>query len=171
MKDSEMRGLLLQAFYDHREHPHPWQPQPADFGDQLTQQQIFRIGQQLEQQGLISGTLSPLFSGDGGGFVFARITAIGAEVIEGDRPVPTGIQIVNNSINISHSANVSGIVAGNNNQQTLMHCVSELIKVIESADASAEKKAEAKGLLRAFLEHPLVIAVAGSAAAALLGGG
>ena len=64
------------------------------------------------------------------------------------------------TINITGSSNV---VVGNNNNQTVTQTVRELLAVIESASASPEQKNEAKSLLRKFLEHPLLAAVAGGA--------
>jgi hypothetical protein len=167
VKDSEIRGLLLEAFYDKRDDPHPYRPQPSDFGDRLTELQIFRISQQLEQQGLIQGAIKALMGGDGGGVVFAKITAFGADVIEGEVEAPFAIRIMN-TYNISHSNNVA-IGDHNQQQQAVVNCITELVRVIDGSDATPQAKAEAKGLLRKFLEHPLVSAVAGALASAALG--
>jgi hypothetical protein len=75
--------------------------------------------------------------------------------------------VTNQTINISGSTNV---VVGDHNTQTVTKTVHDLIAVIESANAPPEQKAEAKGLLRKFLEHPLLAAVAGGAVALLSGG-
>lgn len=68
--------------------------------------------------------------------------------------------MTNQTVNISGS---SYVTVGNNNQISIQHSVQELVKVIESSNATPEQKAEAKGLLRQFLEHPLLASIAGAA--------
>jgi hypothetical protein len=167
MKDSDIRGLVLQAFYDHRNEPHPFQPEVQHFGGRLTDLEIFRGCEQLAQNGLIEGTIRRLSYGAGGGFAFARITADGADVIEGSSTPPVAVTIMGPSYSISHSTNVA---IGDGNQQkhqSLNDCVAELARIIEAAKATPSAKEEAKSLLRRFLEHPLLAAVAGGALALL----
>lgn len=57
---------------------------------------------------------------------------------------------------------------GNNNTMEFKSSVQYLIDTIESSKSSPEEKAKAKSLLKTFLEHPLVSALAGSAASAFL---
>lgn len=57
----------------------------------------------------------------------------------------------------------SNNIVGNHNQQTVQNSVQELARVIDSSSATPEEKAKAKGLLKKFLEHPLLSAVAGGA--------
>lgn len=167
MKDAEIRGLLLQMFYNHREVA-MFQPLPEHFGGTLTEAQIVRISVQLKDQGLVDGPMQ--WGGlDGGGYAFGNITAFGADVVEGATPSPIALTFVNNSVNISNSSGIHGVIAGNNNQQTVSQCVAELARIVDSSSASPAEKAEAKSRLRSFLEHPLVAAVAGAAATAALG--
>lgn len=70
------------------------------------------------------------------------------------------------TINIHNS---TGIQVGDYNTQHIQATFNELIQKIEQSSASPEEKAEAKGRLSAFLSHPVVAAVMGSAASALLG--
>ena len=53
-------------------------------------------------------------------------------------------------------------------QSLYLDYVNELIQKIESSPASPDEKAEAKGRLAAFLEHPLVGSILGSAAGVVL---
>lgn len=70
------------------------------------------------------------------------------------------------TINISHS---QGIQIGNGNVQNIVASLDALRKAIECADVPVEQKAEAKQKLKAFLSHPLTIAVLGAAAGKLIG--
>ncbi len=63
----------------------------------------------------------------------------------------------------------TGIQIGDHNVQHLQAAMKEVLAAIESAHASAKDKAEAKGLLSKFLEHPLVSAAVGAGLPAALG--
>lgn len=69
------------------------------------------------------------------------------------------------TINIHNS---TGIQVGDYNTQHIQAIFNELIQKIESSSGSASEKAEAKGRLEAFLEHPLVSAILGSATGVVL---
>lgn len=70
------------------------------------------------------------------------------------------------TINIHNS---NGIQVGDYNTQHLQATFNELIQRIEQSSASSAEKAEATSRLAAFLKHPLVVSVLGSAAGAVLG--
>ncbi|EKT4531418.1 hypothetical protein QEM33_004036 [Pseudomonas putida] len=63
----------------------------------------------------------------------------------------------------------TGIQIGDHNVQHLQAAMKEVLAAIESAHASPKDKAEAKGLLSKFLEHPLVSAAVGAGLPAALG--
>ncbi|UPF04845.1 hypothetical protein MXB02_04185 [Pseudomonas mosselii] len=63
----------------------------------------------------------------------------------------------------------TGIQIGDHNVQHLQAAMKEVLAAIESAHASEKDKAEAKGLLSKFLEHPLVSAAVGAGLPAALG--
>lgn len=77
---------------------------------------------------------------------------------------PTGT--TTNHITIHGS---TGIQIGDHNVQHLQAAMKEVLAAIESAHASAKDKAEAKGLLSKFLEHPLVSAAVGAGLPVALG--
>jgi hypothetical protein len=162
MKDTQLRGLLLQVFYKRRRES--WLvPTVTEVGAPVTEQDILQVCSQLGQHGLIEwksvGSLDNISAGMG------KITAFGVDVIEGEATPDIKIEFVQNqTVNITSSNNV---VVGNNNSQTITHTVRDLVSVIESSGASPAEKAEAKSLLRKFLEHPLLAAVAGGAVALL----
>jgi hypothetical protein len=122
---------------------------------------LVRVVEQLEQHGLVDVRFLDGISMDRG-ILWARITAHGVDVVEGDSQADLKIELVqhHNTYNISNSTNVA---IGDNNQLTVKHSVEELLKVIESAGGTEQEKSEAKGLLRKALEHPLLAAVAGAA--------
>ena len=70
------------------------------------------------------------------------------------------------TININHSR---GIQIGDNNVQNIIGSLESLTKAIDSSDATAEEKADAKGKLKAFLSHPATVAILGAAAGKLMG--
>ncbi len=57
---------------------------------------------------------------------------------------------------------------GNNNTQNIECVFKYLLDEIDSSDASAEQKEEAKSRLKAFLEHPLTNTVIGAGTATLI---
>ena len=155
MKDSEIRGLILQWYYDRRRES--WSlPEPDDLGHGLTEQDILHVADQLSEHNLLEwkklGSHGEIRAGMG------KINAFGIDVVEGDNKSDLKIEFVQNkTVNISGSNNV---VVGNNNVAT--QSVRDLINAIESSTGTVAQRSEAKSLLRKFLEHPLVAAVAGA---------
>jgi len=165
MKDTQLRGLLLQYYYDGRREQ--WAlPKPEEIDPALSEQDILQVCDQLAQHGMLEWRVLK-----GHGIIrsgMGKINAFGIDVVEREAKPDIKVEFVaNQTINISGSTNV---VVGDHNTQTVTKTVHDLITVIDSANATQEQKAAAKGLLRKFLEHPLLAAVAGGAVA-LLGGG
>lgn len=156
MKDSEIRGLILQWYYNRRREG--WSlPEPADLGHGLDEKDILYVSDQLAEHNLLEwkkvGSHGEILTGMG------KINAFGIDVVEGDNKADIKIELVQNkTINISGSSNV---VIGDNNIAT--QSVRDIIAAIENSTGTPEHKSEAKGLLRQFLEHPLVTSVAGGA--------
>jgi hypothetical protein len=71
----------------------------------------------------------------------------------------------NTSISLTGSQNVQ--IGDHNTQTNQIVVLRDLISKIEHTNATPAEKAEAKGRLKSFLEHPLVTAVAGGLAASL----
>jgi hypothetical protein len=78
-------------------------------------------------------------------------------------PRPTSVV---NNVNISHS---SGFQVGNQNFQSVQVALNQLLQAIDSHQGSLEQKVEAKSLLKAFLAHPLVVAVLGGVSGGVVG--
>ena len=156
MKDSEIRGLILKYYYDRRREG--WSlPTPDDLGNEITEKDILHVADQLAEHHLLEwrklGSHGNILTGMG------KINAFGIDVVECDTKTELKIEFVQNkTINISGSTN---IVFGDNNIAT--QSVRDLVNAIESSTGTPDQKVEAKNLLRRFLEHPLVAAVAGGA--------
>lgn len=169
MKDTEMRAIVLGKFYDNRGQRH-WYPTEADIDPPLTLADIDRIADQLQQHGLLD--LKSTKNGTGTGRLFhaamGKITASGIDVVEKTAAPPLPMEWVQQKhVTIVGS---SGVVVGDNNQVTIGQALVTLQQAIETSNASAAEKAEAKSRLRQLLEHPLVAAIAGATATAILGG-
>ncbi len=156
MKDAEIRGLILQYYYARRRES--WSlPTPHDLGAGLTENDILQVANQLAEHNLLEwrklGSHGNIHAGMG------KINAFGIDVVEGSARAELKVEFVQNkTINITGSTNV---VVGDNN--TVTQSVRDLLSAIECSNGTPEQKAEAKSLLRRFLEHPLVAAVAGGA--------
>ncbi len=71
------------------------------------------------------------------------------------------------TINIHNS---TGVQVGDYNTQQIQATFNEIVERIDRSSGSPEAKAEAKGRLAAFLQHPLVTSVLGAMAGSVLGG-
>ena len=63
----------------------------------------------------------------------------------------------------------ANVQIGNQNTQSVIQTFNSIIEKINSSTATPEQKAEAKSLLKAFIEHPLVASVIGGVAGGLVG--
>ena len=158
MTDSEQRKRVLQLVYENRKS-HGFLPQPTHFDPPINRSEIVRLCKQLAEREFIEAAIYNLIEG-GPTLAACSITAAGAEWIENGGDMASNSGNSNNTINFSGTGN---LIVGNNNQLSINHHVHELVKTIESSNGTPEQKAEAKGLLRQFLEHPLFAAVAGGA--------
>ena len=164
MKDTVLRGIVLQHYYEKRRKG-MFTPHEKDFEQQITIEDICSISQQLGEHGLIKW--KEIKNVGGIYFGMGQISASGIDVVEGVATPDIKIEFVQNkSINITGSSHV---IVGDHNQQNISHHVKEIVRAIDESQATPEQKAEAKGLLRKFIAHPMVTAVAGGAIS-LLGG-
>ncbi|MBA3023420.1 MAG: hypothetical protein FP821_05925 [Sideroxydans sp.] len=154
MRDQDLRYELLKEIYDQRAEDHV----QIGLGAMQSPEQSerIRIARQLAEHGLIKFQMLNLHLGG-----LASITAEGVDVMEGAVKPPIAMNIdQRQTININGSSNFQ---VGHGNTQEIQAGVSILLNAIEKSDASPQQKEEAKTLLRKFLEHPLVSAVAGGA--------
>ena len=165
MKDTELRGLILQYYYERRREGSSLPaPKPVDLGVEVDEQDVLQVCDQLGEHNLLKWTASKSATADSFGkiiFGLGKINANGIDVIEGEATPDIKVKFVqhnNNTVTITGSTGVNNII-GSNNTLTLP----ELVKAIESADATPQDKEEAKTLLRKFLDHPVASAIAGKA--------
>jgi hypothetical protein len=158
MKDSEIRGIVLRAFYERRgEGSRIWSP--SDAPDVATKD-FYRIVEQLSEQNLIN------WHGleNGSGIVYAgngEINVNGSDVIEGNITSPVSITFDHsNTVNVSNS---TGVQIGDDNSLSQM-TIEEINVEIDNPNFSAVEKAEAKSALSKFLEHRVRAAIWGGLA-------
>jgi len=99
MKDTELRGIILNYFYDRRREK--WSvPRPQDLGDSVTKQDILQVCDQLAQHGMLEWTSR------GHGIIKAglgKITAFGIDVVEEKASPKIKVEFVQNQkINMVH---------------------------------------------------------------------
>lgn len=163
MKDTQLRGLLLQVFYDRRREK-LFLPKAADLGVDVNEQDILQVCDQLHQHGMLDWISQKRHGQIAVGI--GRINAFGIDVVEQEESPSIKVEFVKHqTINISGS---NQVVIGDNNSQVITQQIHDLISFIDSANATNEQKLEAKGLLRRFLEHPLIVAIGGAAVTGLL---
>ncbi|CUI38023.1 RIP homotypic interaction motif [Achromobacter xylosoxidans] len=78
--------------------------------------------------------------------------------LEKTTALPARTEPKTTTINIHNSA---GIQVGDHNTMSFRLAINEMVERIEGSNASSEEKAEAKSRLQKFLEHPLVVSIAG----------
>jgi hypothetical protein len=140
-------------------------PSPEDLGLNISDGDIAAVCEQLREHGLFHW--KSIRSLSDGNFGMGRISAFGIDVVEGTAKPDIKVELVQSkTVNISGSTNV---IVGDNNKLTVQHHIHELANAIDSSNSTPAEKAEAKGLLRQLVEHPLVAAIAGGAVG-LLGG-
>ena len=154
MNDQEARGIVLRRLYDLREVKQ--RAELSDFAETgLAADKVGSILEQLAQTGLIEWR--PLKAGFQSReeylAVMARITAFGVDVIEGGAKPQMAINI-DASVNVHGSQGVQ--IGGSGNVQNVNLTLEKLNNYIDSAGATTEEKENAKGLLSAALENPLV---------------
>ncbi|PIG09612.1 hypothetical protein [Comamonas sp. 26] len=164
MKDTDLRGELLNVLYENR-RDEDFVPSSGNFSFPFSDDDILSIAMQLNEHGLVNAKATH-YLGSKTAMHYCHISALGIDTVESGSSPNLRINLVpQQNITISGSSNV---IVGNNNKQSVNHSVQELARVIDSSTATPEQKEEAKGLLKKFLEHPLLTAVA-SGAVGLLG--
>lgn len=153
MTDTELRGLVLRAFYERRMSRAPQSPETSWLSEETTSSELYRICKQLGEHGLINW--SPFIS-DGG---VGEITAHGIDVIEGQRQSDIAVQLVHNyTTNISGSTNV---IVGDHNKQEVGAAFEELLRAIDSYAGSVSEKEKSKSLLAQLAKSPVFAQVVG----------
>jgi hypothetical protein len=158
MKDQEARGIVLKRLYDIRDAKRP--AELSSFTETgIEPDTVARIIEQLAEKGLIDW--HPVHGGINSPskylVLMARINAYGVDVVEGAIEPPFAINIhtsVDKSVNVHGSQGVQ--IGGSRNVQNVNLTLERLNNYIDSAGASTKEKADAKGLLSAAFDNPLV---------------
>lgn len=157
MKDSEVRGTILQRLYDIRHLNNGM----IDIPDGMTIMNIAptvlaNCAAQLDEQGLIKFRQ---YIGRGYRAGHGSITAYGVDVVEGNVRPPIAVTI-DSSINVSGSQAVQ--IGGQGNLQNVTLDVEKMITMVDSAGGTVTEKEEAKSLLKKLAENKIVQGVLGA---------
>lgn len=139
MKDSDLRGLILQRLYDARNEPGGYL-RVNDLRE-LTDGNVNHIANvcaQLQQLNLIEWKDARGPAGPAG---IGKITVHGVDVIEGNVRPPMAITIYDHRTTITDSSNVQ---VGKGNVQHITINDSEILEAIDQSEATSEQKADAK---------------------------
>jgi hypothetical protein len=167
MKDSVVRGRLLQLLYERRTEGstpfgHIEQAIPPPGG--ISRRDWLRAVAQLSEYGLIDWTTLEDKSGMGLLSGFAKINEFGVQVVEAGVAPPIQISI---SIGASRRTAIpqqerAPIATSTPQQQKIMDALEKVITAINRANVSEQEKNEAKSLLRKLLSSKAAAKVLGA---------
>ncbi len=154
MKDSVVRGCLLQLLYERRSEGSI----PFGQGEQavlppggINHRDWLRALAQLSEYGLIDWTPLEDKSGMGQLSGFAKINDFGVEVLEGGVAPPISISIDKSRRTTVPRRQTPTAPSIPQQQQVIMEALEKVITAINQADVSEQEKNEAKSLLRKLL--------------------
>jgi hypothetical protein len=167
MKDSVVRGCLLQLLYERRSEGfipfgHAEQAVPPPGG--INRRDWLRAVAQLSESRLIDWT--PLEDQSGMGLLsgFAKINDFGVQVLEAGVAPPIRISIDESRRTTVRREQQAPIVASTPEQQVITDALEEVITAINQADVSKREKNEAKSLLRKLLGSKAAVSTLGAGA-------
>jgi hypothetical protein len=171
MKDSVVRGCLLQLLYERRSegsipfgHAEHAVPPPGG----ISRRDWLRAIAQLSEYRLIDWT--PLEDQSGMGLLsgFAKINDFGVKVLEAGVASPIRISIDESRRTTVPQQEQAPIAASTPRQQAITKAVEKVITAINQADVSEQEKNEAKSLLRKLLGSRAAASVLGAGAQSLV---
>ena len=170
MKDSVVRGRLLQLLYERRSEgsiPFGQAEQAVSPPAGISRRDWLRAVAQLSEYRLIDWT--PLQDKSGMGLLsgFAKINDFGVKVLEADVASPIRISIDESRRTTVPRQEQAPIATSTAQQQAITEAVEKVITAINQADLSKEKKDEAKSLLRKLLRSKAAASVLGAGAQSL----
>ncbi len=170
MKDSVVRGCLLQLLYERRsEDSIPFgqgeQAVPPPGG--INHRDWLRAVAQLSEYHLIDWTPLEDKSGMGQLSGFAKINDFGVEVLEGGVASPIQISIDERRRTSVPRREQAPIATSTQHQQMITDALEKVITAINQADVSEQEKNEAKTLLRRLLGSKAAVSVLGPGAQSL----
>jgi hypothetical protein len=170
MKDSVVRGCLLQLLYERRSEgslPFGQGEQTVPPPGGINRRDWLRAVAQLSEYRLIDWT--PLEDQSGMGLLsgFAKINDRGVKVLEGTVAPPIRIAIDESRRPTVAQQEQAPIAACTPQQQAITEALEKVITAINQADVSEQKKNEAKSLLRKLLGSKAATSVLGPGAQSL----
>src|ERR1044071_4325133 len=170
MKDSVVRGYLLQLLYERRSDEstrfgHSEQAVQPPGG--ISRRDWLRAVAQLSEYGLIDWT--PLEDKSGMGLLsgFAKINDFGVQVIEAGVASPIPISIDEGRRTAVPQPGQGPIAVSTPQQQMITEALEKVITAINQADVSEQEKNEAKSLLRKLLGNKATANMLGAGAQSL----
>jgi hypothetical protein len=170
MKDSVVRGCLLQLLYERRSEGsipfgHAEQAVPPPGG--ISRRDWLRAVAQLSEYRLIDWT--PLEDQSGMGLLsgFAKINDFGVKVVEAGVAPPIRISIDKSRRTTMPQQQQAPIEASTPQQQAITEAVEKVITAINQADVSEQEKNEGKSLLRKLLGSKAAASALGPGAQSL----
>ncbi len=169
MKDSVVRGRLLQLLYERRSKgsiPFGRLEQAVPPPGGISRRDWLRAVAQLSEYGLIDW--SPLEDTSGMGLLsgFAKINDFGVKVLETGVAPPIQISI-DESRRTTARQKQAPIAASTPQQKRITDALEKVITAINKADASEQEKNESKSLLRKLLSSKAAAKVLGAGAQSL----
>jgi hypothetical protein len=170
MKDSVVRGRLLQLLYERRrEGSIPFgrleQAVPPPGG--ISRRDWLRAVAQLSEYGLIDWTPLEDKSGMGQLSGFAKINDFGVKVLEAGVELPIRIAIDESRRAAIPQQKQGPVATSTPQQQKITKALEKVITAINQADVSEQEKNETKSLLRKLLSSKAAAKVLGAGAQSL----
>jgi hypothetical protein len=171
MKDSVVRGCLLQLLYERRSEgfiPFGQAEQAVLPPGGINRRDWLRALAQLSEYHLIDWT--PLEDKSGMGLLsgFAKINDFGVEVLEGNVSAPLRISIDESRRSTVSKREQAPIAGGTRQQHAITEALEKVITAINQADVSEQQKNEAKSLFRKLLGSKAAASVLGPGAQSLV---
>jgi hypothetical protein len=170
MKDSFVRGCLLQLLYERRSEGsipfgHAEQAVPPPAG--ISRRDWLRAVAQLSEYRLIDWT--PLEDDTGMGLLsgFAKINDLGIKVLEAGVTPPIRISIDESRRTTLRREQQAPIAPITPQQQAITEALEKVITAINQANVSEQEKSEAKSLLRKLVGSKAAASVLGDGAQSL----
>jgi hypothetical protein len=170
MKDSVVRGRLLQLLYERRKEgsiPFGRLEEAVPPPGGISHRDWLRAVAQLSEYGLIDW--SPLEDKSGMGLLsgFAKINDSGVKVLRGGVEPPLEIAIDKSRRTTVPSQKQATTAASSRQQQMITDALEKVITAINQADLSKQQKNESKSLLRKLLSSKAAAKVLGAGAQSL----
>ena len=170
MKDSVVRGCLLQLLYERRSEgsiPFGQAEQAVRPPAGISPRDWLRAVAQLSEYRLIDWT--PLEDQSGMGLLsgFAKINDFGVKVLEADVASPIRISIDESRRTTVPRQEQAPIATSTPQQQAITEALEKVITAINQADLAEKEKNEAKSLLRKLLRSKAAAKVLGAGAQSL----